>query len=117
MTPLPLEASPREQQIAMALLAHAARGDHEAIATLFAVLAAPGSVVDPLYIACVIVDECGCVVPVFAEPFSTEDTFSIIRMILDECQWATRHCSDAVAARFTAQALVFAAMDTADGGR
>jgi len=109
----PLEFTPREQQIAMALMAHAARADHDAIAASLHMLGEPSNTVDLNAVICVIFDECGCAMPILAEPYDTLDLLDILSTMLEECQWAMRHCGEDVAQRFTDTALALYATATA----
>ncbi|KZM75470.1 hypothetical protein [Nocardia terpenica] len=110
----PLEYSPfGEQQIAMALLAHAARDDGDAIAAMLDILAEPNNPLDLLSIITDIFDECRCAMPVLAEPFDTQDSLSIISTILDECRCTMRECGDDLAQRFSAEAVALASQAAA----
>jgi hypothetical protein len=103
----PLEATPREQQIAMALMAHAARADHDAITASLHMLGEPSNTLDLNAVIGVIFDECGCVMPIRTGPFDPLDLLDILEMMLEECQWAMRHCGEDVAQRFSDIALAF----------
>jgi hypothetical protein len=89
----------------MALLAHAARADHDAIAASLKMLGEPSNTLDLNAVIGMIFDECGCPMPILAEPFDTLDLLDILSTMLEECQWAMRHCGEDVAQRFSETAL------------